>query len=493
MLMNHRFTRSLIGLGFMLFALPGLTRAADPGPVPDVDLTISKSGPATIAAGANLTYTIIVTGVFAAGAPPVTAATLSDTLPAGWTVVSITTTQGNCSGVGTGSVGCTFGAVGIGSPITITLTAHVPGLCQPATATNIATVAGDGLAFTNNNSSTPVISTVTQPNIGPGQCFPSGTPVSSTKAGSILIFPFYISSPSSPNETNTRIAMTNTHPTRGIAVHLFFIDGSSCSVADAFVCLTPNQTTAFLAADIDPGVSGYIIAVASDGPGSFGEGANTGCPISFNYLIGHENVKLPVSVAGIGNAVLGRTKVEAELEAESVAAEFGSPVPGCDATSSSAVLRFNGQPNGYNRLPRVLAASSIYSRADGNSTYLVVNRIGGDLSGNAATVGTLFGLLYDDAETPHSFSLAGSSCQVRGTLSGTFPRTTPRYDSIIGQGRSGWMKIWSNNDIGITGATINNNFNTDSSSSAFDGGHKLHKLTLTDAAVLTIPVFPPSC
>ena len=494
MIMKPNLARVLMGLGFMLFAMSSLTRAADPGLGPDVDLTISKTGPATIAAGANITYTMIVTGVFVAGAPPVSAATLADTLPAGWTVVSITTTQGNCSGVGTGAAGCTFGAVGVGSIITVTLTAHVPGLCQPASATNRATVAGDGMAFTNNNSSNPVITSVTQPNVGPGQCYPSGSPVSSTKPGSILIYPFYISSPSSNSvETNTRIALTNTNPTRGIAVHLFFIDGSSCSVADAFVCLTPNQTTAFLASDIDPGVSGYIIAVASDGPGNFGEGANTGCPISFNYLIGHQNVKLTVSSSGIGSTPLARTRAEAELEAESVAAEFGSPVPGCDATTGNAVLRFNGQPNGYNRLPRVLAASNILSRLDGNFTYLVVNRIGGDLSGNAATLGTLFGLLYDDSETPYSFSLPGSTCQLRGTLSGTFPRTVPRFDSIIGQGRSGWMRIQGGTDIGITGATINNNFNTDSSASAFDGGHMLHKLTLTDSAVLTIPVFPPSC
>jgi len=41
-------------------------------------------------------------------------------------------------------------------------------------------------------------------------------------------------------------------------VHLFFVDGATCSIADSLVCLTPNQTASFLASDIDPGTTGYI-------------------------------------------------------------------------------------------------------------------------------------------------------------------------------------------------------------------------------------------
>jgi len=47
--------------------------------------------------------------------------------------------------------------------------------------------------------------------------------------------------------------------------------------------------------------------------------------------------------------------------------------------------------------------------------------------------------------------------------------------------------------LAIIGATINNNVNVDSVANAFDGGHMMHKLTLTSAAVLTVPVFPPTC
>jgi len=167
-------------------------------------------------------------------------------------------------------------------------------------------------------------------------------------------------------------------------------------------------------------------------------------------------------------------------------------LPGCDANSSIATLPFDGTANGYNRLPRVLAVSNIPARADGNSTLLVVNRIGGNLATGASTLGTVFGILYDDNEAGFSFSLTGS-CQLRGELTNNFPRTTPRFENIISSGRSGWMKINSQNDIGLLGAVLNQNRNAGTAANAFDGGHNLHKLTFTSSVTLTIPVFPPSC
>jgi len=43
------------------------------------------------------------------------------------------------------------------------------------------------------------------------------------------------------------------------------------------------------------------------------------------------------------------------------------------------------------------------------------------------------------------------------------------------------------------GAAINFNPNAETSAGAFSQGHNLHKLRLTTAASVTIPVFPPSC
>jgi uncharacterized repeat protein (TIGR01451 family) len=304
------------------------------------------------------------------------------------------------------------------------------------------------------------------PGIGPGIPMPdqAGTVGSDQRPGSILIFPLYISDAASPNSQNTRISITNIDTSRPAYLHLFFIDGSTCSVADNFLCLTANQTSSFLVSDLDPGVAGYLIVVAVD---------SSGCPTKFNFLIGDEYVKL-----ASGHA--------ANLGAEAVVAI--NP-PSCSTSTNTAPIRFDG--NEYSLLGRVIVADNIPSVADGNSTLLVIDRIGGDLTSSATTIGALFGILYNDAENAFSFSVTQGSCQLRTVLSQNFPRTTPRFPDVVPAGRTGWMKFWINtpsNEAALIGATINANPN----SSGYNGGHNLHKLTL-GSATLTIPLYAPSC
>jgi hypothetical protein len=300
----------------------------------------------------------------------------------------------------------------------------------------------------------------------PGMAYPEASEVSDQKAGSILIYNYYTSGATSGTTTNTRINMTNTG-TKNTAVHLFFV-ANSCQVADSFICLTPNQTASFLASDIDPGVTGYLVAIASDGDG---------VPTKYNRLIGDEYIKLS-------------TGHSANLGAEAISAVADEGLVSLTDGGAQAVINFNGTQ--FNRIPRVVAADSIPSRADGNDTILVLNRIGGNLATGASTLSSLFGLLYDDAESVYSFSVSGG-CQLASSLSNTFPRTTPRFESIIPAGRTGWLKIGSQSDIGILGAMMNANANAGAQSGAFNGGHNLHKLTLSGSAAYTIPVFPPSC
>lgn len=384
------------------------------------------------------------------------------------------------------------------TPLPNTCTANVPGTCQvlnnstvsfngtlPAGQTAVITYQAQVVdyppntplclnAFIRLNQSSNVTATdcatINCPPAGPGALFPASAEVSGQKTGSVLVYNLFSSSGSAPNTQNTRISMTNTHATQPVAVHLFFVDSSSCSVADAFVCLSQNQTASFLAADFDPGTTGYVVAIASD--------PITGCPINFNYLIGDEFIKL-----ASGHA--------ANLAAESIAAIAGG-LPACNDNSVTAQLNFNGVS--YNRLPRVLADSNLPSRADGNDTLLIINRIGGNLATGAATIGTLFGILYDDAEAGFSFSLAGG-CQLRGSFGATgFPRTVPPVNTIIPAGRTGWLKLYhQTEDIALLGAAINFNANAGTQSGAFNQGHNLHKLTLSASATLTIPVFPPRC
>jgi len=309
----------------------------------------------------------------------------------------------------------------------------------------------------------------------PGLPIPDASEASDQKAGSLLYYNAYTSSATDPNAANTRINITNTNSAAGVAVHLFFVDAALCQPADNFVCLTPNQTASFLTSDVDPGVSGYIVAVAS---------GRDGLPIQFNFLIGDEYVEYASGHAANLGAI-----AFAKLNAANVTSADGV----------LAALFFDGLnlAGSYNRAPRVVALDNIQARADANDTLLILNRVGGNLGTGAATltgggVGNLFGILYDDAETPLSFTFTANVCQFRSSISNSFPRTAPRVETVIPAGRSGWMKIYSLSDIGLVGAQINRNTGG-SDSGAFNGGHNLHHLTLTAVANLIIPIFPPNC
>ena len=316
-------------------------------------------------------------------------------------------------------------------------------------------------------SLSPFVVVFLDPVPGPGTLADTTSPVNDQKAGSVLIYNIYTSA-TDPNRQNTRISLTNINPQESVNVHLFLVDGSSCAVADSFICLTANQTVSFLTSDIDPGTTGYIVAVATN---------TIGCPLNFNYLIGDEYVKFATGHA-------------ANLGAEAITAIDGG-LPPCNDTSSTAELKFDGLS--YNVLPHVLAADNIGSRADGNDTLLILNRLGGNLGTGAGTLTNVFGILYDDAENPLSFGFSPGTCQFRSAISGATLRTTPRFEQFVPAGRTGWFKVWMTGLFGMTGAIINANPNAASSAGAYNQGHNLHKLTTTSTVIYTIPVFPPSC
>jgi hypothetical protein len=348
-----------------------------------------------------------------------------------------------------------------GASATISYRTQVNDQVPTATIMTVTTSA----TFNNGPSVSAANSiTATCQAIGQG-VIPSPSQVSDQKAGSVLVYPVYTSTVGI-NSQNSRINITNIHPNLSAYIHLYFV-ADTCAISDAYICLTPNQTASFLAADLDPGTTGYLVAVAVDGA--------TGCPINFNYLIGDEYVKFTSGHA-------------ANLGAEAISAIAGGLTPCGDA--EFAELKFDGLS--YNLMPTTLALDNIGSRADGNDTMLVVNAFGGDMRVSPATLGALFGVLYDDSENGFSFTIASGACQFRTILNSATPRTTPRFDQVIPAGRSGWMRFWHRTGQAILGAAINFNPSV-GNSGAFSGGHNLHKLTLVGTAKMVVPVLPPSC
>lgn len=474
------------------------------------DLSINKTvapNPAqysTTSTPSNVTYTITFAN---AGPSNANGVTITDVLPKGFTVVSTSSTvPGTTFTITTASTAITtvvanLGVLGAANQCqftrptsgTITIVARVPIKHPTITVTNTATIAstnclpepGTLAVQTNPLSGEPAIITpgtgmlannrafadlrVVPPGTTPGIAYPALSEASDIKEGSVLFYPIYTSDATNSNAQNTRINITNTSATEKATVHLFAVDGASCAVLDAFLCLTPNQTSSFLASDFDPGNTGYLIAVAVDD--------NNGIPRAFNELIGDEFVKFS-------------SGHQANLGAESIASSMMFPA-GPNPNATTATLRFDGM--NYNRLPRILAANGIGSRAEGNSTMLIVNRIGGDMTTSGALIGNLNGQLFDDAENGFSFTANIASCQLRRVLDNTFPRTFTPFDRVLPAGRTGWMKFWTVNDGALLGAQINYNANAGSSAGAFSQGHNLHHLTLSDTVTLVIPVFIPFC
>ena len=300
--------------------------------------------------------------------------------------------------------------------------------------------------------------TVNPPQSGPGNAPTAAVLPSQQKPGSLLIYNLYTSSVNRSTQ-DTEISITNTNPVNPVNVHLFFIDGTTATVSDQFVTLTQNQTLSFQASDIDPEVTGYMIAVAIDADG---------CPIISNYLIGRADVRFTSghhsSLPAIG--VSGLTANQ----------------PPCTPGSITSTILFDGVR--YDELPRTLTIDSLPSPANGNSSMLVVNRLGGDLADQALKIDTLNGLLFDDSEISRTFTLNAGVCQLRGILGDNFPRTQPRYTTVIPSGRTGWMKFWAGTDQALTGVMINKG------AADFSGGYNLPALTTTSTASLTIPVVP---
>jgi len=409
--------------------------------------------------------TVSVTATVTNGAATAQPTSFAANLPANLLAVlgTCAASVGTCS-VANSSTVTWSDTLAAGQTVTITYRAQV---ADNAVAGSQVCVTSSAIVGGNPAGSVTACAAINCPPPGPGLPLATASPMTDQKAGSVLIYNIYTSG-SDPMRQNTRLSITNTEPSRSAFVHLFFVDGVSCSVADSFLCLTPNQTATFLASDLDPGTTGYVVAVAVD---------SRGCPASFNSLIGDEYVKFQS----------GHT---ANLSAQAITAIAGG-LPVCDANASTAVLAFDGVS--YNVVPHVLAGDNIPSRADGNDTLLILNRIGGNLGIGASTLGSLFGLLYDDAETSASFNFSPGVCQFRGSFLNSFPRITPRFEQFVPAGRSGWFKVWMPGLFGMTGALINFNSNATASAGAFNQGHNLHALTNTTNASYVIPVFPPNC
>jgi uncharacterized repeat protein (TIGR01451 family) len=137
-----------------------LVQSGTTGTLPD--LTLSKSAPTSVAAGASFDYTLTVNNI---GSVPATGITVKDTLPAGVALTSITTTSlfvctpTAAPAPGPTTVTCTGGRVNDGQNGTITLRVTAPAVGTTLTNTAVVDPANAIVEANEENNTSATVNT----------------------------------------------------------------------------------------------------------------------------------------------------------------------------------------------------------------------------------------------------------------------------------------------------------------------------------------------
>ncbi len=274
---------------------------------------------------------------------------------------------------------------------------------------------------------------------------------SDLKPGSVLFFNKYTSNPTNPQAQDTQISITNTNQTQSASVHLFFVDGSSCTPADAFIILTPNQTASFMASDFDPGVQGYIVAVA------VGSNGGVSGPIQFNFLLG--DLLIRESSGHLAN--LAAVSIRKNL----------MTIP--NNGNGTATLDFGGD---YDRLPSTVAVSTFNSQVTHSTILAIYSPSDNLIMGNANDV-SIAVLVFDDQEKVYSTSFH-ILCYNQVPLNSL--RVSQGLNVVVPAGRTGWLRM-NAGGLPLLGAVL-------TKGGIFNGAHNFHQLATT-SFFITVPAF----
>lgn len=308
----------------------------------------------------------------------------------------------------------------------------------------------------------------TEPIVGPGlPLVGSNGPksaASSNKAGSLLIYAKYTSSANSPQAANTLISLTNTNPSDGVSVRVFFVH--DCQVESIFLNIAGNQTRSLLASDINPGNTGYVIATAVD---------SNGWPTQFNWLIGSASLK-------------DASGHESSYNAVSVSKRTGGPVPVLEG-ETEAKIRFNDTD--YDRLPQLIALDNIQTQNPGDGalterTDVAVISPQASLS-NTQTQNLQFtAVAFDNTGRPYPKVVSGG-CGLSGAVSQIW--SDPALDSFIGPDNPGWGRFSASIDsapVPVLGISL-----TDGTNTPRHNIRQMQVLSRLDSFTMTMPVAAP--
>ncbi|MGH9770063.1 MAG: PKD domain-containing protein [Blastocatellia bacterium] len=282
------------------------------------------------------------------------------------------------------------------------------------------------------------------------------------KAGSALIYSRFATG----TLGESRISITNTHPTQRVRLRVFFTGLADPPLTkDTFMSLLPNQTTTIDPSASAPNQKGWVFVIAID---------DRALPFNFNFLIGSGQVR-ELSGASTGYNALALAKNS----------------PGALSRNSdglTADVLFNDAQ--YDRLPSTLALAALGSQAD-NTTMVGFARPPASLLDPVNTRGLVQATAYDDSPASFTASISGTEVRIAQVRANVL---APPIANSIARGRRGWLKLspgspaftWSTNTPGAPFVAAGANW-----TGGFNGGLTPHILTTFDNYLLKVAASNP--
>lgn len=285
---------------------------------------------------------------------------------------------------------------------------------------------------------------------------------SDQKTGSVLVFPYY--NANGDGSADTLMSISN-HGSASLNVHLYFMEGSTCTQADTAVFLTPNATVKISAFTDSPWEVGYLIAVALD---------QNGCLMPNAGLAGSAFVKAPAGYFGPDSGETRGNYGATAFNAYQTVCPMGGEIR----------LNFNGimldaMPTGH--------AVSVQSPNAAPGQTIAIAGMNGSITFGSVTGGvqTGIGQAFSSNEVFRSYSpFIFGGCQGIAQLTNSAPAIsgfgTLRLSGLIPPGDIGTLKF---NTAGGVGVII-----TPGNASGWSGVRSLTCIR-TSSVTLDIPVF----
>jgi uncharacterized repeat protein (TIGR01451 family) len=216
------------------------------------NVTIHVAGPATAAAGANVTYTLTVRNF---GPQRARGVVVRDRIPAGATFVSATPSKGSCAG--TSVVTCSLGQLARGAVARVTVVVQAPSSGRLVNAASVSALQRDLAGWNNRASMTTVVASAADIGVTV-----RATPRPAT-VGQPLTYTLVVRNRSAVDASN--VVVTDRLPARSTFVSATASQGS-CTGSGPVTCALGTLAagaTAQIAVVVQPTVAGYITTRAA--------------------------------------------------------------------------------------------------------------------------------------------------------------------------------------------------------------------------------------